>query len=68
MPRPKSDLKRYMLVLSPADIETLDRIAAAEGLLTESGEPNRSAAARHLIRAEGKRLGRRAAAAEKNSG
>jgi hypothetical protein len=68
MPRPKSNLVRYMLMLSPDDLATLDRVAETEDLRTDSGDPNRSAAARHLLRQARRRLDRAVARAEKNSG
>ena len=55
MPRPKTDLKSYAVFLTPADADAAMRLAAALGLLSERGEPSRSAAIRHLIRAFARR-------------
>jgi hypothetical protein len=50
MPRSPSDLKSYAVRMTPADADTAMQLAARLGLLTERGEPSRSAAIRYLIR------------------
>ena len=56
MPRPKSDLTRVLLTLSPPHLAALDTIAAAREIRTEAGEPNRSAVVRQLIEEAVRRL------------
>lgn len=56
MPRPKSDLARHQVMLSPSDLANLDAIARHHGWLSERGEPSRSLAIRELAAREAKRI------------